>query len=76
MNRHNVYYAVEMFDPHPTLGGKTVKFPFAYWEHAELWAQDEVAAAKELGIGNLTYRIVKCSKERPKVTPPTGSGTR
>ena len=51
------FYAAEVTDPHPTLGGKTVKAPFAYREHAELWARDEVAAAREIGIEGVTTRV-------------------
>ena len=52
------YWAVEVTDTHPTLGGKVIKFPFAYRAHAELWARDEVNAARELGI-DCTARVYK-----------------
>jgi hypothetical protein len=52
-------YAVEVTDHHPTLGGKSIKAPFAYRAHAELWAREEVAAAKKLGIANVTTRVYR-----------------
>lgn len=61
MDKHT-YWAVEMNDPNPTLGGKTMKFPFACREHAELWAKDEVNAASELGIPGVTYRVFKVQR--------------
>ena len=63
MSQHTrTYWAVELNDPHPTMGGKTVKFPFAYREHAEVWARDEVSAATELGITGVTYKIMRIGK--------------
>ena len=56
-------WAVEMRDPHPVWGGKTVRAPFAYREHAEVWARDEVSAARELGMGEITYRVYRVRKE-------------
>ena len=62
-NERITYWAVEMNDPHPTLGGKTIKFPFAYQEHARVWAEDEITAAKELGFVGLTYRIFQATSK-------------
>ena len=55
------YWAVEVNDPHPALGGKVVKAPFAFREHAELWARDEVSAAQEIGITGVTTRVYRVS---------------
>ena len=55
------FWAVEVTDPHPTLGGITVKFPFAYRKHAEVWARDEVSAARDLGIAGVTTRIYRAT---------------
>lgn len=54
------HYAVEVTDPHPTLGGKTIRQPFFSRHDAQIWADREVAAAQELGIGfaGVTARVI------------------
>ena len=54
------YWSVEVTDHDPILGGKTIKFPFAYRAHAELWAKEEVSAAKEFNI-DCTFIISRCA---------------
>lgn len=53
------YWAVEITDPHPTLGGKVIKAPFAFKAHAEVYARSEVSAAAELGFPGCTSRVYK-----------------
>ena len=61
MTKAKRFWAVEVTDPHPTLGGKTVKAPFVCREHAELWAKEEVWAARDLGITGVTTRVYAVS---------------
>lgn len=56
----NQFWSVEIIDHHPILGGKTVKFPFAFRAHAERWAKDEVSAAKEFGM-DCSYKVNHCA---------------
>ena len=52
-------WACEITDPHPTLGGKVVKAPFAYKAHAELYGRDEISAAAQLGFPGCTFRVYR-----------------